>query len=112
MAGVPVVIPALSGSKGCSGSLLCPVRALRIYLRRTKNFRRGRERLFISYVKSYDKEICPSTISRWTVDTVRFAYEQKQSSTPNKMCAHELRALSSSFAWLNGVPLDAILRSG
>ena len=44
------------------------------------------------------------------MDTVRFAYEQKQSSTPNKICAHELRALR--FAWLNGVPLDAILRSG
>lgn len=74
MAGVPVVIPALSGGKGCSGSLLCPVRALRIYLRKTKNFRRGRKRLFISYVKSYDKEICPSTTSRWIVDNVRFAY--------------------------------------
>ena len=64
MAGVPVVIPALSGGKGRSGSFLCPVRALRIYLRRTRNFRKGRERLFISYVKSYEKEICPSTISR------------------------------------------------
>ena len=63
-------------------------------------------------VKSYDKEICPSIISRWIVDTVGFAYEQKQSSTPNKICAHKLRALSSSFAWLNEVPLDAILRSG
>ena len=64
VAGVPVVIPALSGGKGRSGSLLCPVRALCIYLRRTRNFRKGSERLFISYVKSYDKEICPSTISR------------------------------------------------
>ena len=67
------------------------------------------KRLFISFVKNYDKEISPSTLSRLIVDTVRFAYDQKCSSTSNKICAHELRALSASFAWLNGVPLDAVL---
>ena len=46
------------------------------------------------------------------MDTVRFAIDQKCSSTSNKVCAHEFRALSASFAWLNGVPLDAILRAG
>lgn len=35
------------------------------------------ERLFIFYIKSFDTEIGPSTISRWIVDTVRFAYDQK-----------------------------------
>ena len=43
---------------------------------------------------------------------VRFAYDQKCSSTSNKICAHKLRALSASFAWLNGIPLDAVLRAG
>ena len=45
------------------------------------------------------------------MDTVRFAYDQKCNSTSNKTCAHELRALSASFAWLNGVPLDTVLRA-
>ena len=80
-------------------------------MRRTRSFRRKRKRLFISFVKNYDKEISPSTISRWIVDTVRFAYDQKCNSTSNKTCAHELRALSASFAWLNGVPLDTVLRA-
>ena len=31
---------------------------------------------------------------------------------PGKICAHELRALSSSFAWLNRVPLDSVLKAG
>ena len=107
--GIPIEIPALSGSD--MNSVLCPVRALRIYMRRTSFFRRNRKRLFISYIKAYDKEICASTISRWIVDTVRFSYEDSGSSS-GKICAHELRALSSSFAWLNRVPLDSVLKAG
>lgn len=109
VAGVPIEIPALSGSG--TDSLLCPVRALRIYMRRTKSFRKDRKRLFISYVKAYEKEISASTISRWIVDTVRFSYE-KSGNSSLKICAHELRALSTSFAWLNRVPLDSVLRAG
>ena len=77
VAGVPIEIPALSGSD--MNSVLCPVRALRIYMRRTSFFHRNRKRLFISYIKSYDKEICASTLSRWIVDTVRFSYEDSGS---------------------------------
>ena len=68
VAGIPLEIPSLSRDKGCSGTLLCPVRALRFYMRRTRSFRRKRKRFFISFVKNYDKEISPSTISRWIVD--------------------------------------------
>ena len=96
IAGVPLEIPALS-SFG-TDKYLCPVRALRIYMRRTRRFRRNREILFISYIKAYDKEISTSTLSRWTVDTVRFAYDQSGSSSTGKICAHELSALSSSLA--------------
>ena len=71
-----------------------------------------RERLFISYIKSHDKEIGPFNISRWIVDTVCFAYNQNHNSSSDKACAHELRALSSSFAWLNSVPMDSVLRAG
>ena len=45
------------------------------------------------------------------MDTVKFSYEDSGSSS-RKICAHELRALSASFAWLNGVPLDSVLRAG
>ncbi|MEW8546512.1 MAG: hypothetical protein AB2693_23605, partial [Candidatus Thiodiazotropha sp.] len=109
--GFPIEIPALP-SDSRSDSSLCPVRALSTYLRRTKNFRRGRKRLFISFVKGYSKEISAATISRWIVDSVHFAYDQSSSCSASKVCAHELRALSSSWAWLNHVPLDRILRAG
>ena len=109
VAGLPLEIPALSGS--VSETVLCPVRALSIYMQRTKPFRKGRKRLFVSYVKGYDKEISACTVSRWIVDTVRSSYDNSD-STSHKICAHELRALSSSFAWLNKVPLDSVLRAG
>ena len=109
VAGVSLEIPALPGSG--PDITLCPVRALRIYMRRTKEFRRNRKRLFLSYVQAYDKEISASSISRWKVDTVKFSYEDSGSSS-RKICAHELRALSASFAWLNRVPLDSVLRAG
>ena len=64
---------------------------------------RNRERFFISYIKAYDKEISAST---------RFAYDQSGSSSASKICAHELVALCSNFAWLNYVPLDTVLRAG
>ena len=86
-------IPALPCSRNGTDSYLCPFRALVIYMKRTRSFRRNRKRLFISYVKAYDKEINASTISRWIVDTVRFAYDQSGSSSASKICAHELRAL-------------------
>ena len=59
VAGVPLEIPALSSSG--TDKYLCPVRALRGYMRRTRSFQRNRERLFISYIKAYDKEISSST---------------------------------------------------
>ena len=46
------------------------------------------------------------------MDTVRFAYDQSDSSSAGQICAHELRALSSSLVWLNYVPLDTVLRAG
>ena len=52
--GISLEIPSLSRDKGHSGTLLCPVRALRFYMRRTRSFRRKRKRLFISFIKNYE----------------------------------------------------------
>ena len=50
VAGVPLEIPALSSSG--TDKYLCPVRALSIYMRRTRGVRKNRERLFITYIKA------------------------------------------------------------
>ena len=46
--------------------LLCPVRALRLYLEKTNTYRGKRKKLFLSLVKGRNsKEISVHAISRW-----------------------------------------------
>ena len=63
-----VVIPALSkvlDSSLAQDRTLCPVRALRIYIERTKQLRANESLLFISFRAVISKDICRSTISGW-----------------------------------------------
>ena len=64
----PVVIPALAPSLDKElkeDRSLCPVRALRYYLDRTKDLRKGKDLVFVSFRKSFEKDIVPATISSW-----------------------------------------------
>ena len=74
----PVVILALAPSLDNSlkeDKSLCPVRALRYYLDRTKDLRRGKDLVFVSFKKSFRKDILPSTISSWIKQTVLLCYQ-------------------------------------
>jgi hypothetical protein len=85
--------------------LLCPVRAIRIYLDRTNEFRGLRKRLFISYRPKISREIGVNTISRWLRETIKLSYQVQKSSeleTLYKVSAHEVRAIATSLmAWKN-----------
>ena len=62
----PVVIPALAPSLDkclTEDKSLCPVRALRYYLDRTKDLRSGKNLVFVSFRKGFQKDIVPATIS-------------------------------------------------
>ena len=61
----PVVIPALAPTLDRSlksDRSLCPVRALRYYLDRTSDLRQHKELVFVSFKKSFDKDISPATL--------------------------------------------------
>ena len=69
----PVVIPVLAPSLDKSlkeDKSLCPVRALHYYLDRTKDLRKGKDLVFMSFRKSFQKDIVPATISSWIKQTV------------------------------------------
>ena len=69
----PVVIPALAPSLDRSlkeDKSLCPVRALRYYLDRTKDMRVGKDLVFVSFLLGFRKDIVPATISSWIKQTV------------------------------------------
>ena len=69
----PVVIPALAPTLDkflSDDKSLCPVRALRYYLDRTKDLRKGKDLVFVSFRKGFQKDIVPATISSWIKQTV------------------------------------------
>ena len=54
--------------------LLCPVRALRAYRKRTESFCSKQRRLLLSWNKNYKDDIRRSTISRWLREVILAAY--------------------------------------
>ena len=109
-----VVIPALAPSLDRSlkdDKSLCPVRALRYYLDRTKDLCKGKELVFVSLRKSFQKDIVPSTISSWINQTVLLCYQLSDEEAQNlhQVRAHDVRAFAGSKAFQGGVPLDQIL---
>ena len=110
----PVVIPALAPTLDRSlksDRSLCPVRALRYYLDRTSDIRQGKELVFVSFKKSFDKDISPATISSWIKQTVILCYElsDHQAHTLHQVKAHDVRAFDASKAFQSGVSLEQIL---
>ena len=110
----PVVIPALSTSLDRSlkeDRSLCPVRALRYYLDRTKDIWAGKELVFVSFRQSFQKDIVPATISSWIKQTVILCYQlsDEEAQTLHQVRAHDVRAFAASRAFQGGVSLDQIL---
>jgi hypothetical protein len=94
--------------------LLCPVRALRIYLQRTNEVRGERLKLFISYCSNHSKEIGVNTISRWLRETIKLTYQSQKSADLEKLyqvSAHEVRAIATSLAAWKNTSLTDVLKA-
>ena len=112
---IPALRPLLSPELKRDISL-CPVRALFNYLERTREFRRGRERLFVSFKPGFQSEISSQTIFTWIRTCIQECYRLAQEAKSDiwplaKAKAHEVRTLSSSWAFFNGLSLDSILQA-
>ena len=112
-------------------ALLCPIRALRIYLSRTKPVRGPRRRLFLPLVPAGDKprDITANTVSSWVKHTVMQAYARSTRPTHDQelrqlygvdekevanfhRAAHESRAQSASYRFDKSHPsLAAIMKA-
>ena len=86
-------------------NLLCPVRALRLYITRSAAFRLS-EQLFVSF-GGHTKGLAASkqTLSRWIVDAVATAYASKDLQCPLGIRAHSTRGVASSWAWSSGISI-------
>ena len=82
---------------------LCVVRALKAYIKRTEELRKGEEQLLISYVPPH-KAISRDTLARWTLRALSLAGIDVQ-----KYKGHSTRGASTSAAKRLGASMNLIL---
>ena len=85
--------------------LLCPVRQLKFYLRDSAAIRRDRKRLFVHWDPNI-RDITKAHFSKWIVEVFKYAYIRRDIPLPDHVIAHELRALSASWAYNAHVALE------
>ena len=114
---VSFTIPSLSDFCGNDRSemLLCPVRALRAYLKRTRPFRPTCRRLFVSTGRT-KKEVSKNTISFWLREAIIKAYTslpQRAGSRPTFQArAHETRSVGPTIAFRKNMSVQRVLNAG
>ena len=89
---------------------LCPVRSVRMYLARTVEKHQSSRRLFVHW-RPARADIKISHVSRWITKCIFEAYNTEGLDAPDRARAHELRALSGSWAHWNGVSMEDIKHS-
>jgi len=111
-------VPALAPSLGPGleeDAKLCPVRALRIYVKRTRELHIAKRLLFVSYMPNFEGDIRPATISAWIKKCVIFCYEKanvrKTDAFKVKVKAHDVRALAASLAFTHHVTLKDVMEA-
>ncbi len=91
--------------------LLCPVRALRIYVDQTRSFRSS-EQLFVCYRgQQKGKAVSKQRLAHWIVDAIALAYQSQGEPCPMGVRAHSTRSVASSNALAHGASLADICRA-
>ena len=95
-----------------NGRLLCPVRAIRVYLDRTAPHRPRCERFFVTAGRS-KKEIAKTTVSFWLRKTISRAYELSGTALPVPAPrARETRGIAPSLLFKKNFAVDQVLKAG
>ncbi len=83
-----IELSAFSPPAGSQESLLCPVRALKIYIERSASYRKS-EQLFVGFGnRAKGGPVTKQRISRWLVDAITLAYSSVGSRCPIGVRAH------------------------
>ncbi|KAI2646019.1 ORF V: Enzymatic polyprotein [Labeo rohita] len=92
-------------------SLLCPVRALRTYVDRTRSFRRS-EQLFVCFGgQQMGKAVSKQRLAHWVVDAITLAYQCQGEPCPLGVRAHSTRSVASSHVLAHSASLADICRA-
>ena len=88
--------------------MLCPVRALHIYVSQTAGFRKA-DQLFVSWATPHKgKPLSRQRLSHWIVEAISLAYECKGLQAPQGLRAHSTRGMAASWALFRGVSVKEI----
>ncbi|KAL0199390.1 hypothetical protein M9458_007930, partial [Cirrhinus mrigala] len=91
--------------------LLCPVRALRIYVDRTRSFRRS-EQLFVCFGgQQKGNTVSKQRMAHWVVDAITLAYQCQGEPCPLGVQAHSTRSVATFNALAHGASLADICRA-
>ena len=112
----PVVIPALKPQLDrtlTEDRSLCPVRALKYYLDRTKDLKKNKNLLFVAIKEGFNRDISRATILSWLKQTILLAYESSDSESQQlyQVKAHDVRSTATSLAFRGGISLNEILEA-
>ena len=100
-------IPALKKEQG-KRPLLCPVRALKRYLKVTEGKRQKCLTLFLNPVKS-DTSVAKNTLSFWLRETITRTGAPVGDKTPR---AHSVRGIGTSLQFARNRSLQQVLKAG
>ncbi len=92
-------------------ALLCPVRALRIYVDRTESFRTS-DQLFVCFGgKQKGRAVSKQRLAHWIVEAIVLAYQARCLPCPLGVRAHSTRGVASSWALARGASIADICKA-
>ena len=91
--------------------LLCPVRALRIYLNRTKDLKPHPRTLFVSPKRTF-RSLSKNAISFFLREVISQAYDSGSIPGPSsRPRAHSIRGMATSVSFLRNFPVKKVLEA-
>ncbi len=91
-------------------ALLCPVRALRIYVDRTRSFRSSQQLFVCHEGQQKGKAVSKQRLAHWIVEAVALAYQSQGEPCPLGVRAHSTRSVASSHKLAHDASLADICR--
>ncbi len=92
-------------------ALLCPVRALRIYVDRTQSFRTS-DQLFVFFGgQQKGRAVSKQRLAHWIVEAIVLAYQARRLPCPLGVRAHSTRGVASSWALARGASIADICKA-
>ena len=114
----PIVVRSFKKLVGTDSEdrFLCPVRALKVYLRKTRetHILKGREKLFLPLDADSTSELTTVGLKNLLVLAIQESYKAVNAKLGSnfELKVHDLRMLTHSLANASGVSMDTILTSG